>query len=113
MSTQLIGFSLAGICRRVLVTPASMIWPQDLATAAIINTLHFNETPGSLGYDGISRQRFFGYLFIGSMIYSQLLLGNLLCILIFHYCSVLSLLSLHCSLDLLMGLLDCAQECQD
>jgi hypothetical protein len=52
-------------------------------------------------------------VFIGSVFYSQLLLGNLLYVLIFYHRSVHSLLSLHCSLELLMGLLDCAQECQD
>jgi hypothetical protein len=77
MSTELIGFSLAGICMRFLVTPASMIWPYNLLIAAIINTLHSSETTGSRGYDGISRQRFFTYIFIGSIFYSQLLLCKL------------------------------------
>jgi hypothetical protein len=84
MSTQLIGLSMAGICRRFLVTPSSVIWPNNLVTAAIINTLHSRETTGSQGYGGISRRRFFSYIFIGSIFYSQLLLGNLNFILIFH-----------------------------
>ncbi|KAG8846608.1 hypothetical protein FRB96_001952 [Tulasnella sp. 330] len=40
ISSQLIGFSLAGICRRFLVWPAAMIWPATLVNAALFNTLH-------------------------------------------------------------------------
>ncbi|KAJ2936791.1 hypothetical protein H1R20_g315, partial [Candolleomyces eurysporus] len=40
MSTQLIGFSVGGIARRFLVDPPSMIWPSNLVTCALFNTLH-------------------------------------------------------------------------
>ncbi|KAG8963485.1 hypothetical protein FRC03_002954 [Tulasnella sp. 419] len=40
ISTQLIGFAFAGICRRFLVWPASMIWPATLVNAALFNTMH-------------------------------------------------------------------------
>ncbi|OBZ67243.1 Sexual differentiation process protein isp4 [Grifola frondosa] len=40
MSTQLIGFSIGGIARRFLVQPPSMIWPANLVTCALFNTLH-------------------------------------------------------------------------
>jgi OPT oligopeptide transporter protein len=75
MSTQLIGFSIGGLCKRFLVTPSSMIWPKNLATAALINTLHSQETSGSRSRDGISRQRFFTYGTIGYIFYSHLLLS--------------------------------------
>ncbi|KAJ3522801.1 hypothetical protein NMY22_g11731 [Coprinellus aureogranulatus] len=39
MSTQLIGFSIGGIARRFLVQPPSMIWPTNLVTCALFNTL--------------------------------------------------------------------------
>jgi OPT oligopeptide transporter protein len=71
MSTQLIGFSICGICKRILVAPASMIWPEILANAAIFNTLHTQETTGTLARGGISRQRFFTYILIGYFFYSQ------------------------------------------
>ncbi|KAH7925880.1 OPT oligopeptide transporter [Leucogyrophana mollusca] len=65
-STQLIGFSLGGILRRFLVQPPSMIWPANLVTCALFNTLHsaqaYSYTPGKRG--GISRERFFVYVFI-------------------------------------------------
>ena len=40
LATQLTGFGLAGLCRRFLVRPASMVWPQNLAVCALLNTLH-------------------------------------------------------------------------
>jgi hypothetical protein len=71
MSTQLIGFSIGGICKSILVAPPSMIWPYQLANAAIFNTLHSHETTGTRASGGISRLRFFTYVFIGYFLYSQ------------------------------------------
>ena len=71
MSTQLIGFSVAGICKRILVAPPSMIWPANLVTAALFNTLHSQETSGTHSQVGISRGRFFTYVFVGYLLYSQ------------------------------------------
>ena len=113
MSTQLIGFAIGGICKRILVAPPSMVWPDNLMAAALLNTLHAQETSGSRSRGGISRQHFFIYVFVGYYFYSQpLRLGNL-ChnILITHCCRFLAFLSLHCSLDLLLGLLDGSQQC--
>ncbi|KAI0051364.1 OPT oligopeptide transporter [Auriscalpium vulgare] len=76
MSTQLIGFSIAGICKRFLVSPPSMIWPANLVTAALFNTLHAQETAGTKGSGGISRERFFAYVFFGYGFY-QILPGYL------------------------------------
>jgi OPT oligopeptide transporter protein len=47
-----------------------MIWPEMLATAALFNTLHAQETSGSRTHGGISRRRFFSYVFIGYIFYS-------------------------------------------
>ena len=73
MSTQLIGYSLGGICKRFVVTPASMIWPGNLLTAVLFNILHGQETSGTQARGGISRSRFFYYAFIGYIFYSQFL----------------------------------------
>lgn len=40
VATQLTGFGLAGICRRFLVWPASMVWPYNLVVCTLLNTLH-------------------------------------------------------------------------
>jgi hypothetical protein len=74
MSTQLIGFSIGGICKRFVVTPPSMIWPENLLTAVLFNTLHGQVTSGTLACGGISRERFFYYAFIGYIFYSQFFL---------------------------------------
>ncbi|KAF7981225.1 hypothetical protein HWV62_34575 [Athelia sp. TMB] len=65
ISTQLIGFSIGGIARRFLVQPASMIWPANLVTCALFNTLHAQEYAGMGTRGGISRERFFFYCFTG------------------------------------------------
>ncbi|OAX34104.1 OPT oligopeptide transporter [Rhizopogon vinicolor AM-OR11-026] len=65
MSTQLIGFSLGGVMRRFLVLPPSMIWPQNLVTCALFNTLHAQQYAGIGKRGGISRERFFLYVFLG------------------------------------------------
>ncbi|TFK71414.1 OPT oligopeptide transporter [Pluteus cervinus] len=66
MSTQLIGFSIGGIARRFLVQPPSMIWPYNLVTCALFNTLHAQTYSGIGARGGLSRERFFLYAFAGS-----------------------------------------------
>lgn len=66
MSTQLIGFSIGGIGKRFLVQPPSMIWPTNLVTCALFNTLHSTHYAGIGTRGGITRQRFFVYAFLGS-----------------------------------------------
>jgi hypothetical protein len=68
LATQLTGFGLAGLCRRFLVWPVSMIWPQSLVACTLLNTLHaededdgigvYGGIPGS-GTKGVTRSRFF------------------------------------------------------
>ena len=71
MSTQLIGFSVAGIWKRFVVAPPSMIWPENLLMAVLFNALHGQKTLGTQACGGISRLRFFYYVFIGYIFYSQ------------------------------------------
>ena len=63
LTTQLTGFSLAGLCRRYLVWPASMVWPQNLIVCTLLNTLHAEEEEAR---GGISRFRFFCYAGVGA-----------------------------------------------
>ncbi|KDR72867.1 hypothetical protein GALMADRAFT_228557 [Galerina marginata CBS 339.88] len=69
MSTQLIGFSIGGIARRFLVQPPSMIWPTNLVTCALFNTLHAQTYAGVGNRGGLSRERFFFYAFAGSAVW--------------------------------------------
>ncbi|KAH6896503.1 OPT family small oligopeptide transporter [Thelonectria olida] len=40
ISTQAMGFGIAGVLRRFLVWPAAMIWPATLVTTTVMNSLH-------------------------------------------------------------------------
>ncbi|THV06162.1 OPT superfamily oligopeptide transporter [Dendrothele bispora CBS 962.96] len=76
LATQLTGFGLAGLCRRFLVWPASMVWPQNLVACTLLNTLHAEEeyddpsAPASAAaYRGITRYRFFMWTTIGAFVF--------------------------------------------
>ncbi|KAI8604603.1 OPT family small oligopeptide transporter [Dissophora ornata] len=66
LTTQLVGYGMAGILRRYLVYPAAMIWPSNLVTVALFNTLHSREnlSPGQW-----TRQKFFAVFSIASFCY--------------------------------------------
>ncbi|KAI0327741.1 OPT oligopeptide transporter [Cubamyces sp. BRFM 1775] len=69
MSTQLIGFSVGGLARRLLVAPASMIWPNTLVVCALFNTLHSQSYAGMGTRSGLTRERFFAYAFISATLW--------------------------------------------
>ena len=87
LATQLTGFALAGLCRRFLVWPASMIWPQNLVVCTLLNTLHaeheddgigmYGGMPGS-GTKGMTRFKFFLITMSGSFFFF-FLPGEFLC----------------------------------
>ncbi|KAH9911356.1 OPT oligopeptide transporter [Epithele typhae] len=68
-STQLIGFSIGGVARRFLVAPPSMIWPANLVTCALFNTLHSQQYAGIGSRGGITREWFFLYSFAASFLW--------------------------------------------
>ncbi|OAQ22875.1 OPT superfamily oligopeptide transporter [Linnemannia elongata AG-77] len=43
LTTQMLGYGMAGVLRRYLVYPAAMIWPANLVQVALFNTLHKEE----------------------------------------------------------------------
>ncbi|KAJ1980345.1 hypothetical protein H4R33_005493 [Dimargaris cristalligena] len=43
LTSQLVGYGLAGIARKYLVRPAAMIWPSSLVTVALFRTFHERE----------------------------------------------------------------------
>ncbi|EJD08117.1 OPT oligopeptide transporter [Fomitiporia mediterranea MF3/22] len=81
LATQLTGFGLAGLCRRFLVWPASMVWPQNLVACTLLNTLHAEDDAES---NGLSRYRYYllasaaafaffflpGFMFMGLSVFS-------------------------------------------
>ena len=58
VSTQILGYAFAGVARRYLVRPPSMVWPGTLASTAMFATLHKSENKIANGWR-ITRWRFF------------------------------------------------------
>jgi OPT family small oligopeptide transporter len=63
IATQMLGYGCAGISRRFLVSPPSMIWPRPLANIALTKALHKDDldkdTQNTANEWTISRYRFF------------------------------------------------------
>lgn len=58
LSTQILGYTFAGLTRRFLVRPSGMIWPGTLMSAAMFSTLHKEQNQPANGWR-ISRWNFF------------------------------------------------------
>lgn len=69
LSTQFIGFGLAGLVRQILVYPNSCIWPTILPTIALNRALMVKETKESINGWRISRKNFFLCCFSGMFLY--------------------------------------------
>jgi len=68
LATSLTGFGLAGICRKFLVWPANMVWPQNLVSCTLLNTLHEEDDWGRK--TDTSRYRFFLYAITGTFLWT-------------------------------------------
>lgn len=68
ISTNLIGYGLAGLTRRFLVYPSYAIWPQNLATIALSKAFHAGKNETANGWR-ISRMRYFLICFCGMFVY--------------------------------------------
>lgn len=76
ISTQIIGYGFAGMCRRFLVYPSSMIWPAALVNCALFQTLHDEEGVDANGDSvyaekgtSMSRYKFFFIAFCAIWVY--------------------------------------------
>ncbi|KAA8911948.1 hypothetical protein TRICI_003634 [Trichomonascus ciferrii] len=69
MASQAIGFSMAGLVRRVLIYPAAMIWPGNLVTSTLLTNIHLNVNHVANGWR-ISRLRFFSLVLVFSGLWS-------------------------------------------
>ncbi|RKP10409.1 OPT oligopeptide transporter protein-domain-containing protein [Thamnocephalis sphaerospora] len=76
LTTQCLGYGLAGICRRFLIRPAAMIWPANLVSVALYRTLHeeadleaLETDAGGSGARATTRMRFFMIATLGSFAY--------------------------------------------
>ena len=67
LSTQMLGYAFAGLCRRFLVWPAGMIWPSNLVICTLLNTFHAEDDDGRDG--SMTRFRFFGIAIVAAGCY--------------------------------------------
>ena len=68
LSTNFIGYGLAGLTRRFLVYPSQAVWPINLATVAFMHAFH-TESNDVVNSWAISRIRWFMYCFTAMFIY--------------------------------------------
>ncbi|KAI0073570.1 OPT superfamily oligopeptide transporter [Panus rudis PR-1116 ss-1] len=66
LATQMTGFGLAGLCRRFLVWPANMLWPENLVLCTLLNTFHAEEDADR---GGLTRYRYFVYVGVGAFFF--------------------------------------------
>ncbi|GAB1202625.1 hypothetical protein APSETT445_001245 [Aspergillus pseudonomiae] len=64
LTTQMIGFGLAGLARRWIVYPAALIWPTSLSSTVLFRALHEREDRSPANGWTITRYRFFAYFTI-------------------------------------------------
>jgi OPT family small oligopeptide transporter len=71
ISQQVIGYGLAGMCRRFLVWPAAMIWPTNLVNTSVFYALHDHRGSDPERTNGwsIGRYRYFLYVVFGSFVW--------------------------------------------
>ncbi|RDL31333.1 Uncharacterized protein BP5553_09542 [Venustampulla echinocandica] len=68
LSTQILGYTFAGLTRRFLVRPSGMIWPGTLMSAAMFTTLHKEENTVANGWR-ISRWKFFVVVWLSAFLF--------------------------------------------
>ncbi|KAF2453513.1 OPT family small oligopeptide transporter [Lineolata rhizophorae] len=71
VTTQSIGYGIAGFLRKFLVYPAAMIWPGNLVSVTLTHVMHEKEVkpdPNVLG-GKMSRFKWFGVIFLGAYLY--------------------------------------------
>ncbi|KAK2593136.1 hypothetical protein QQS21_009146 [Conoideocrella luteorostrata] len=71
ISTQSLGYGIAGTMRKFLVYPASMIWPANLVAVTMMNAMYEKNTvrdPSVLG-GSMPRYRWFAFVTLGAFVY--------------------------------------------
>ena len=68
LSTQILGYTFAGLARRFLVRPGGMIWPGTLMSAAMFTTLHKEENMIANGWK-ITRWKFFFVVWLSAFLF--------------------------------------------
>ncbi|KAF7525202.1 hypothetical protein G7054_g11180 [Neopestalotiopsis clavispora] len=71
VSTQSLGYGIAGMMRKFLVYPASMIWPGNLVSVVLMNAMYEKHAPLDPTVIGgnMPRYRWFAYITLGAFLY--------------------------------------------
>ncbi|KAI9818049.1 MAG: hypothetical protein M1827_000673 [Pycnora praestabilis] len=71
LSTQCIGYGLAGLLRKFLVWPGAMIWPADLVNTSLFYALHDHRKsdPSKTAGWSIGRYKYFLCVFVGAFVW--------------------------------------------
>ena len=71
ITTQSLGYGIAGIMRKILVYPAAMIWPANLVQVTLLHAMHEKELPPDPTIIGgkMSRYRWFWIMFTGMFVW--------------------------------------------
>ncbi|KAK6216166.1 hypothetical protein LQW54_003740 [Pestalotiopsis sp. IQ-011] len=71
ISTQSLGYGIAGMMRKFLVYPASMIWPGNLVSVVLMNAMYEKHAPLDPTVIGgnMPRYRWFAYITLGAFLY--------------------------------------------
>ncbi|KAK6079231.1 Sexual differentiation process protein isp4-like protein 2 [Seiridium cupressi] len=71
ISTQSLGYGIAGMMRKFLVYPASMIWPGNLVSVVLMNAMYEKHAPPDPTIIGgnMPRYRWFSYVTLGAFAY--------------------------------------------
>ncbi|CAJ0639565.1 2381_t:CDS:10 [Entrophospora sp. SA101] len=84
LSTQMIGYGLAGFLRKFLVRPANMLWPSNLVFASLFTTLHGNakDTRDKLRFFYIAFTLVFIWQFLPQYMFTLLTSISVLCLIV-------------------------------
>lgn len=71
ITTQVIGYGIAGLLRSFLVYPAAMIWPANLVSVTLMHAMHETPPPPDPTIIGgkMTRFKWFGVVFAGAFAY--------------------------------------------
>ncbi|KAJ7315594.1 OPT oligopeptide transporter protein-domain-containing protein [Mycena albidolilacea] len=69
LTTQFIGFGLAGLARRWIVYPGALIWPSTLSSTVLFRALHEPQEYGSANGWTMTRYKFFFAVTAGSFVW--------------------------------------------
>ncbi|KAJ5054400.1 uncharacterized protein L3040_000674 [Drepanopeziza brunnea f. sp. 'multigermtubi'] len=71
ISTQSVGYGIAGVMRKYLVYPAAMIWPGNLVSVTLMNAMYEKAAPNDPSVLGgnMPRYRWFAYVCLGAFVY--------------------------------------------